>query len=80
MAERLIFVRTAKGLQDLIVPVGDYLPFVNDFLAFLDQTHGRRKGREKFVPYVHRSSGIEDEVGRDLIAVFGVRRLGGKDF
>ena len=76
MPQRLIFVRTAERLQDLVGSIGDDVAFVDDLLAFLHEAHRRRECRKQLGLHVHRSRGIEDEVRRDLITVFGVRGLG----
>ena len=75
MTQRLIFVRTAKGLENLVSTLGNDISFVDDLLPLLYQSHGRRERGQQFGLHVHRSCGIEDEVRRDLITVFGVRRL-----
>ena len=68
ISQRLIVVRAAEGLECLIIPLGNHFAFVNNFLAFLDESLCRRERGKEFFSHLVGKEGVAVEILRAVIA------------
>ena len=73
VAERLIVVRAAEGVEDLVIALSDHFALVDDLLPFLDESLRGRESCQQFGAQFSGADGVEHEVDGTVVAEALVR-------
>ena len=73
VTQRLIVIRPAERLENLVCTLGHHFTLVYNLLPFLHQPHRRRKSRQQFGAHVFRSHGVQHQIDRAVVIEFLMR-------